>query len=340
MNTLYLAPIGSDWIDKFNDTVDEPIPVPESAPEDLQRNDTIRLWGTTATPQKRSYFEDMSSGDIVLFYKDGDFFASGRVGTPFESEHVGEAAWGEPESSLLFTVTDYQHISLDRDELGRYLGYSEGWYPRGFVEVSDDARNTLLQTFNSIEEAFQVFQTDTDEDDTEEDRTEEETETTREHTEIQYQLIQLGLRHGYEVYVAKNDKNREYNGGKLGADCVDSLQLPGFSSAATDIIEYVDVIWLEDDHIAKLFEVESTTSIYSGILRMADFAVKVPNIAIDMRIVAPSEDEDKVRKEMTRPTFDKVLGEAEHCDLEYISFADVRETHETVQNAGPLQDVF
>ncbi|MCD2200799.1 hypothetical protein LPA44_12960 [Halobacterium sp. KA-4] len=340
MNNLYLAPVGPEWIDQFNKTVDNRVPVPEDAPDDLQREDKIRLWGTGDGPQKRSFFEDMSSGDVVLFYNNGEFIASGRIGTPFESDAVGEAAWGEPESSFLFTITDYKRITLDRRRIGRLLGYSEGWYPRGFVEVSNDARNTLLQEYNSIEEAFQDFQTEEDGGEKKPSKPDDDTDTPREHTEIQYYLVQLGLRHGYDVYVAKNDKNREYDGERLGENCVESLQLPGFSSAATDIIKYVDVIWLEDDHIAKLFEVESTTSIYSGILRMADFAVKVPNIAIDIRIVAPGNDEDKVRKEMTRPTFDKVLGNAEHCDLGFLSFDDVQETYETVQDAGPLQNVF
>lgn len=89
-----------------------------------------------------------------------------------------------------------------------------------------------------------------------------------------------------------------------------------------------------------MFEVESTTSIYSGILRMTDFMVKVPNIAVDMHIVAPEDDEDKVREEINRPTFQHVLGPAEHCSLRYLSFEEVRETHETVQRAGPLQQVF
>jgi hypothetical protein len=36
------------------------------------------------------------------------------------------------------------------------------------------------------------------------------------------------------------------------------------------IIRHVDVIWLEGDAIVAMFEVESTMSIYSGILRMTD----------------------------------------------------------------------
>lgn len=102
MNNLYLAPIGN-WRDKFDQTVAEPIEVPENAPKDLHRREKTRLWGTDPGQQKRMYFDEMSNGDIILFYHEGRFFASGRVGTTFESEGVGESLWGAPDSSLLFT---------------------------------------------------------------------------------------------------------------------------------------------------------------------------------------------------------------------------------------------
>ena len=208
--------------------------------------------------------------------------------------------------------------------------------------MSPDAVSSLLREYNSIEEAFQAFHNGDDTGGTggDEEDDDEADDDPREQTEIQWLLIQLGLRHGYDVYVATNDKNRTYNGARLGDDCIDNLNLPGFSAAATRIIEYVDVIWLQDDFIVKLFEVESTTSIYSGILRMTDFMVKVPNIAVDIHIVAPPDDEDKVREEINRPTFQHVLTPNDHCTFQYLSFDDVRTTHETVEQAGPLQDVF
>ncbi len=280
----------------------------------------------------------MESGDRLLFYNEGKFFAAGRVGTAFEDEDVGKTLWNNSESRFIYTVSDYQEISVPREEVALLLGYKENWYPQRFLRVSPDAVNSLLQQYNSIEEAFQDFQADNGPDGPE--KSDEGKDSPREHTEIQWQLIQLGLAHGYDVYVARNDKNREYEGNRLGEDCIENLNLPGFSPAATRIIEYVDVIWLDDDFIAKMFEVESTTSIYSGILRMTDFMVKVPNIAVDMHIVASTDDEDKVREEISRPTFQHVLEPAEHCSLGYLSFENVRKTHETVQQAGPLQDVF
>jgi hypothetical protein len=97
---------------------------------------------------------------------------------------------------------------------------------------------------------------------------------------------------------------------------------------------------INDDYIEKMFEVESTTSIYSGILRMTDFVVKVPNLAVDMHIVAPAEDEDQVRRQMDRPTFQQVTDRAEHCSLQSLPFDEVREKHNLVNRVGPLRAVF
>jgi hypothetical protein len=226
------------------------------------------------------------------------------------------------------------------------LGYSPNYPLYGFSRASDDAISTLLQTYNSVEEAFQDLRDDgvsgdsPDPDQTSERPEDEIEKEVREHTEIQWYLIQLGLEHGYDVYVATNDQNLTYEGQRLGKDCVDSLSLTGFSDAAMRLIEYVDVIWLNDDYIEKMFEVESTTSIYSGILRMTDFVVKVPNLAVDMHIVAPAEDEEQARRQMTRPTFQHVMDRAQHCSLSYLSFAEVRNKSELVEQAGPLQAVF
>jgi hypothetical protein len=60
------------------------------------------------------------------------------------------------------------------------------------------------------------------------------------------------------------------------------------------------------------FEIETTTSIYSGLLRMSDLLAEVPAIKIDLFIVAPKERQEKVMGELARPTFSK-LGLSEYC---------------------------
>ena len=351
MTDLFLSPVGDDWIDKFDQTVDSPLDISANPPDELEGFSQLRVWGTTEGEggQKRTTFEAMNPGDAVLFLHNGDFIASGRVGETFENPELGEWIWGTSESRFVYTVTDYQTMTVPRHEVWDLLGYSANYPLYGFSRASDDAISSLLQTYNSVEEAFQALRNEGEtvteaSADTSADRTNEsndgETEQVREHTEIQWYLIQLGLDHGYDVYVATNDQNLTYNGQPLGEDCVDDLNLTGFSDAAMRLIEYVDVVWLNGGYIEKMFEVESTTSIYSGILRMTDFVVKVPNLAVEMHIVAPQDDEEQVRRQMNRPTFQHVMDRAQHCSLQYLSFDEIRDKRNLVDQAGPLQAVF
>jgi hypothetical protein len=51
------------------------------------------------------------------------------------------------------------------------------------------------------------------------------------------------------------------------------------------------------------FEVEFTTSICSGLLRMSDLLALQPNLEISWYLVAPDEPRNKVEQELLGPTF-------------------------------------
>jgi hypothetical protein len=78
-----------------------------------------------------------------------------------------------------------------------------------------------------------------------------------------------------------------------------------------------DVIWLERRSIAHAFEVEHTTAIYSGLLRMADLLALQPRIQTSLHIVAPASRREQVRREIVRPVFSVLEGGAmaERCSF-------------------------
>ena len=127
--------------------------------------------------------------------------------------------------------------------------------------------------------------------------------TTR-HTEIQHALMELGADMGFDVWVAKNDRSRTWEGASLGrmSRVVDELPTQ-FNEATNRTIELVDVLWLKGNSIVAAFEVECTTAVYSGLLRMSDLLALQPNLEIDLFLVAPDERRDKVEQEIRRPTF-------------------------------------
>ena len=88
--------------------------------------------------------------------------------------------------------------------------------------------------------------------------------------------------------------------------------------------ELIDVLWLDRNAIVAAFEIESTTSIYSGLLRMADLVAMQPNLNIPLFLVAPEERREKVFTKVNRPTFSRLDPRlAEIC--RYISFDALRE---------------
>ena len=153
------------------------------------------------------------------------------------------------------------------------------------------------------------------------------------HTEVQWLLLKLGNDMGLDVWVAKNDRNREFKGQKFSDLTKMITKLPvQFDDATQRTVELIDVLWLKGQTIVGAFEIESTTSIYSGLLRMSDLISMQPNLAMPHYIVAPDDRRDKVITEINRPTFSKLVTPlSEIC--RYIPFSALKQS---IEKAGPL----
>ena len=145
------------------------------------------------------------------------------------------------------------------------------------------------------------------------------------HTEIQYTLLRLGSDMGLDVWVARNDRGKAVNGHKIGdiPRLKDELPLQ-FDDLTSRTIELIDVLWLKGNSILAAFEVESTTSVYSGLLRMADLITMQPNLNIPLYIVAPDERRNKVIQEVNRPTF-AALSQPMANVCRFIAFSTIRD---------------
>ncbi len=127
------------------------------------------------------------------------------------------------------------------------------------------------------------------------------------HTEVQWQLLKLGSDMGLDVWVARNDRSRGIDGHRFTDLPRFKTELPlQFDEATNRTIELIDVLWLRGNAIVAAFEIECTTSIYSGLLRMADLIAMQPNLKIPLYLVAPEERRNKVMTEVNRPTFSRL----------------------------------
>jgi len=143
-----------------------------------------------------------------------------------------------------------------------------------------------------------------------------------EHTQIQYLLIKIGRALNYDVYVARNDRHRSYDGQSFALLTMPQLPPLGWSPDVTETVSLIDVIWLKpgSGEIVSAFEVEKSTSIYSGILRLEDLARSIPGCTCNFYLVAPDRREKEVMAQLARPAFRADLAD---ISLAFIPFTDL-----------------
>lgn len=126
------------------------------------------------------------------------------------------------------------------------------------------------------------------------------------HTEIQYQLLKIGHALGYDVIAASNDRSKAYKGNNFLF-----ISLSEFPMLDVDVSQenfkticLIDVVWFKKgtNKIICAFEVEKSTSIYSGILRLQDLSLSLPSHNSKLYIVVPDNRERDIKIQLGRPS--------------------------------------
>lgn len=155
-------------------------------------------------------------------------------------------------------------------------------------------------------------------------------EGDRTHTEIQAWLRDLGSALGFSVWIAANDQGRAFGSGRLGDGCLSVLPSVLQSAPGVDAIRLIDVLWLDDSgHVAAAFEVEHSTSIYSGIVRLLDLAHGLPG-SRGLFLVAPDDRESEVRAQLARPAFRSIA----NLDVRYLPYGELARHRESMARFG------
>jgi type II restriction enzyme len=160
------------------------------------------------------------------------------------------------------------------------------------------------------------------------------------HTQIQGALRDLGQSLGFDVWVASNDRSRSHGGGNLGDGCLQ--QFPVSAHGGGDSVRLIDVVWFErgTSAVAGAFEVEHSTSIYSGIVRMLDLALGGSfNGAGRLFLVAPDRRRDEVAAQLRRPAFSRVS----QLGIRYLPYSQLTQNADAIRRFGagmkPLMEI-
>lgn len=152
------------------------------------------------------------------------------------------------------------------------------------------------------------------------------------HTRMQGWLRDLGHALGFDVWIAANDRTRDHEGKPLGDLCLAELPETLRGSPGVDAVRLIDVIWFERSGVPRAaFEVEHTTSIHSGIVRLLDLALGVPSAgASALFIVAPDDREEQVRAQVRRPAFGRVAD----LRVRYLPYGELAQHRASIARFG------
>jgi len=162
---------------------------------------------------------------------------------------------------------------------------------------------------------------------------EEDVQEENLHSKAQHTLLTIGRELGYDVFVASNDRSKRHRNESLGFLSIPKLPEMPADADVRATVSLIDVLWLEKggNRIVCAFEVEKSTSIYSGILRMIDLIRGLPeSVDAKLYLVAPDKREKEIIAQLKRPS----LAGKDSESLSYILFSALDEHCDSICKLG------
>jgi hypothetical protein len=345
---LYMPPGNHEAMVHYQDTIRNRVSFERIAPHvgrqlggDLRQifgDHPIAVWGSRDSPANRGKFDRMQPGDEVLIVVGPTIKLLGRIAQKVVSPSLSRVLWRNLTGSeaegwdLVYFIANPQEIDVPFEDFRLLFGYESNFQLRGFTSVAEDR---LADFYARYDDLYSILMRKKQHLPIEQRRPgdltllpppKEEGVAEKppefamsEHLEMQWMLLKMGRQAGEKVWAPRGDQSRiksEY--------AFDNFE-PTFAAgldAQVKYIENIDVVWKEEFRIDAAFEVENTTSIYSGLLRFSDLTTVAPNTLYPLFIVAPSERKNRVREQVTRPTFKHLrLGEK----VRFLPYESVRD---------------
>jgi type II restriction enzyme len=141
------------------------------------------------------------------------------------------------------------------------------------------------------------------------------------HTEMQYHLLKIGRSLGFDVITARNDKSKNHCGNNFSFLCLNQFPDLNTEVETATTIKLIDVLWFRKNtnNIVGAFEVEKSTSIYSGILRLTDLFFSIADGDEVFYIIIPDSREKDIILQLSRPSIRN-----SKINIKYIVFSELR----------------
>jgi len=309
--------------------------------EKIYHGSDFIAWGSVPGPMNASRWESMRPEYVVLIYSNGRIRFGGEIAAKVRNKELARYFWSEQETGatweLMYFIVNEERTDVPIEKLNPLFDYKSNYTPQGLSMINESAVSNFAQHYGDIlgvlkrlergeelrhlPERKEVFNAQID------DLIER---VPTEHDEMQWRLIRLGHLAKCNVWVPRNDQAKRYHGNTFRDfvihDLHQTLDVPRS-------IENIDVVWKFGPYsIKSAFEIEHSTSIYSGILRLSDLRAEAPNSNYPLFIVASEERKRKVFAELTRPTFSGPCLRLNEV-IRFLSYGKLRQIDEMSKNA-------
>jgi hypothetical protein len=263
----------------------------------------------------------MTTGDVVLIYNKGRIRFAGEIAAKVRNKDLARYFWKENDTGstweLMYFIVNEERTDVPFEKLNPLFGYQPHYRPQGFSMINEAAVLSFAQNYGDILGVLKTLE-----------RGEElirlparkESMSAR----IDGQLAKC------DVWVPRSDQPKQYQGHQF-RDFVlhefhETLDVPRS-------IENIDVVWKFGPYsIKSAFEIEHSTSVYSGILRLSDLRAEAPNSNYPLFIVAAENRRRKVFNELRRPTFSGPCLRLNEV-IRFLGYEKLREIDELSKNA-------
>jgi hypothetical protein len=336
---LYMPPGNQEAMVHYQDTLVSRVSLERLNPflspnlrarlKDVFGSKSIATWGSEAGPRNRSNFERMNPGDDILIVEGDRIRLIGKVAAKTESRPLSQELWktlsGRESTTweLIYFIANPRELNLPFKDFCDLFGYERSYRLRGFTTVAADKLEGFYKRYDDLYSILERIQKG--EPVAEKGRVPAATDTAKsealvelhpdqidevlrddlisDHVKMQWKLARLGIKAGERVWVPVGDQARlrkHFQFADFDPEFVAGIDLPH------SYMENIDVVWKQEFRIGAAYEIENSTSIYSGLLRFADLNILAPNTLYPMFVVAPSDRKNRLREQLRRPTFKRL----------------------------------
>jgi len=159
----------------------------------------------------------------------------------------------------------------------------------------------------------------------------------KEHTTIIALMAEIGKKMGYKVYIGKVEQTHKIDSPLVKKEVLsDYLDYPNLiqikNAQNIDVVDDIDILWIKNDRIEYVVEVESTTSMSSALHRGSNVGKDVPKI-----MLFPADRFKQYERKMKTPLFYECFVEG---NWHFILFEELYKAWNDKKSGLRIEDIF